>query len=125
MTLTKAMPAPEGVGQRPIQLLEVLLFIREQALQGRPLWFFLGGEAHVNSMVAYIQGYRTACRYNGVSDEDYAAFITWLRDVKRELPGEGWAARYLTDCGGDHERAILKLLDFVAEYKAHSQGNTT
>jgi hypothetical protein len=44
--------------------------------------------------------------------------MTWLRDVKNELPGEGWAQKYLADREGDHERAIRKFLDFVAEYAA-------
>jgi hypothetical protein len=38
--------------------------------------------------------------------------------VKQELPGEGWAQKYLVDCEGDHERAIRKFLDFAAEYAA-------
>lgn len=34
------------------------------------------------------------------------------------FPGEGWAAKYLRDCHGNHEQAIRKYLDFVAEFIA-------
>jgi hypothetical protein len=116
MTISKEMPAPEGFRTRPVLLLDVLRFIHKEVEQGRPLWFFLGGEVHVEAMVAFIAGYRAACHYNTLDDPDYGAFVTWLRDVKKELPAEGWARRYLKDCGGDHERAIRKFLGFVAEY---------
>lgn len=116
MTLSKEMPAPEGFGVRPVLLLDVLLFIRDEVEKGRPLWFFLGGETHVQAMAAFIAGYRAGCHYNGIGNAEYNAFVTWLRDVKHELPGEGWARKYLADCEGDHERAIRKFLDFVAEY---------
>jgi hypothetical protein len=41
--------------------------------------------------------------------------------VKHELPTEGWDVKYLRDCDGDHERAIRKFLDFVAELVALRQ----
>ncbi|HLL01245.1 MAG TPA: hypothetical protein VK539_11700 [Myxococcaceae bacterium] len=123
MTISKQMPAPEGFGQRPILLMDVLLFIRKEVDQGRPLWFFLGGETHVQAMVAFIAGYRAGCHYNGLDNTQYNAFVTWLRDVKHEFPGEGWAQKYLADCGGDHERAIRRFLDFVAEYTALTAGH--
>jgi hypothetical protein len=116
MTNSKEMPTPEGFGRRPILLLDVLLFIRREVEQGRPLWLFLGGETHVQAMVAFIAGYRASCYYNGLENTAYNEFVTWLRDVKREWPGEGWAQKYLEDCEGDHERAIRRFLDFVAEY---------
>jgi hypothetical protein len=56
MTLKREMPTPEGFGLRPILLLDVLLFIRKEVEQGRPLWFFPGGETHVQAMVAFIVG---------------------------------------------------------------------
>lgn len=118
MTLSKEMPAPEGFGLRPVLLLDVLLFIRKEVAQGRPLWFFLGGETHVQAMVAFIAGYRASCHYNGLENAEYNAFVAWLRDVKHEFPGEGWARKYLADCEGDHERAIRKFLELVAEYAA-------
>jgi hypothetical protein len=31
---------------------------------------------------------------------------------------EGWVAKYLRDCQGDHHAAIKKFLDFVAEFAA-------
>ncbi len=116
MTTSKEMPAPEGFGHRPVRLLEALLFIRKEVEQGRPLWFFLGGATHVHAMQAFIAGYRASCYYNGIGNEEYTAFLAWLREIKGELPGEGWASKYLEDCSGDHDRAIHKFLDFVAEY---------
>ncbi|WP_233261483.1 hypothetical protein [Vitiosangium sp. GDMCC 1.1324] len=65
-----------------------------------------------------MDGYRACQRANGINDEEYIRFHDWLREVKHELPTEGWAAKYLRDCDGDHERAIRKFLDFVAEFVA-------
>jgi hypothetical protein len=47
-------------------------------------------------------------------------FSLWLRDVKKAFPGEGWDHAYLKEFHGDHDRALRKFLDFVAEFRALS-----
>ncbi|MCY1082610.1 hypothetical protein [Archangium lansingense] len=101
--------------RRHVYLLDYLMRLRQEKTRGLLLNM---GEINVTRMVAFIDGYR-ACHYaNGIKDEEYGLFHDWLRDVKHEFPGEGWDVKYLNDCDGDHERAIRKFLDFVAEFVA-------
>ena len=102
--------------ERPVLLLDYLLRIRQDMLAGR-----LGmhiGDPNVEHMVGFVNGYHSCLISNRIRDEEYGRFFEWLRDVKKEFPGEGWAAKYLRDCHGDHEQAIRKYLDFVAEFVA-------
>ena len=101
--------------RRHVYLLDYLMRLRQEKTRGLLLNM---GDIDVTRMVAFVDGYR-ACQYaNGVEDEEYGLFRDWLRDVKHEFPTEGWAAKYLRDCDGDHERAIHKFLDFAAEFVA-------
>jgi hypothetical protein len=76
------------------------------------------GEAKVDVMEGFIAGYLACLGDQGISDTEYGEFREWLRSEKAEFPQEGWAAKYLRDCHGDHDAAIRKLLDFVAEFAA-------
>jgi methylphosphotriester-DNA--protein-cysteine methyltransferase len=98
-----------------VYLLDYLMRLRQEKTRGLLLNM---GEVNVTRMVAFTDGYRACQRANGINDEEYGLFRDWLRDVKQEFPTEGWAAKYLRDCDGDHERAIRKYLDFVAEFVA-------
>ena len=108
--------APEGLSPRPhVYMLDYLMRLRQQKSRGLLLDM---GEINVARMVAFIDGYLSCEGANGIEDEEYRRFSRWLRDVKHEFPGEGWDVKYLRDCDGDHERAIRKFLDFVAEFVA-------
>ncbi len=100
---------------RHVYLLDYLMRLRQEKTRGLLLDM---GEVDVTRMVAFIDGYRACQRANGIKDEEYVLFHDWIRDVKNELPTEGWDVKYLRDCDGDHERAIQKYLDFVAEFVA-------
>jgi hypothetical protein len=76
------------------------------------------GESDVNRLLGFITGYHACQVAHGHEDTEYERFREWLRDVKNEFPTEGWVAKYLRDCGGNHERAIRKYLDFAAEFVA-------
>lgn len=102
--------------------MDVLMGIREEARSGRPFWFFFGTES-VEAMGAYISGYLSCCYRNGFTDEEWGRFVDWLADVKREFPeGGGWVKKFLDDCGGNHGKAMMKLLDLVAEFVATQRG---
>jgi hypothetical protein len=95
-------------------LLGVLLRLRDDMLRGRIEMHL--GETNIHRLVGFVDGYR-ACLIDGGSDEqEFERFCEWLRSVKAEFPVEGWAAKYLRDCKGDHLAAINKYLDFVAEF---------
>jgi hypothetical protein len=101
--------------RRHVYVLDYLMRLREEKTRGLLLDM---GEVNVTRMVAFIDGYLSCQHANGIRDEEYIRFHDWLREVKHELPTEGWAPKYLRDCDGDHERAIRKFLDFVAEFVA-------
>jgi hypothetical protein len=101
---------------RHVFLLDVLLEIRSEAERGRPMWLFFGAE-RFDALAAYITGYVFCCYRNGFQDKEWGAFMAWLRDVRKQMP-EGWARKYVKDAGGDHVKAMMKFLNYVAEFRA-------
>lgn len=119
-TVVKVMPLPEEWRGRFVSLIDVLLRIRSEHAHGRPLGVFFRGMETTQAVAAFETGYRACCRYQGMEDTWYEAFVDWLIDVKRERSSEGWHTRYLSECGGDHLKAIQKHLDTVAEFAAQN-----
>jgi hypothetical protein len=97
-----------------VSVLEELRALRAEARCGLPFRFLLG-TSRFEEMVAYMDGYLRCAWRNGVDDLAYGAFRDWLSDIKGEF-SEGWKQHYVAVCGGDHERAMMRLLDFVAEF---------
>ncbi len=73
-------------------------------------------ETRIDLLGSYISGLRQSCRLAGVERTDLDDFLEWLRDVRAEFPYEGWATKYLDDCGGDHIQAIGKFWGLLYEY---------
>jgi len=102
-------------GGRPVTgILKYLLRIRQDLQRGQL-------RLHVREVDAqrfntFVDGYNACMEFNGFADGQYGRFRDWLRDVKKEFPGEGWPVAYLRTCHGDPERAISRYLDFVAEF---------
>lgn len=109
-------------GRRPAcrDTLFYLLQVRQDLLQGRIQEHL--GDTNVERFNTFVDGYNACADDNHLKNELYARFGNWLRDVKREFPEEGWPAKYLRDCHGDHTRAILRYLDFAAEFAAQLPG---
>ena len=106
-----ASPSPRG----HVYMLEYLMGMRQNVVRSLLLSI---GAVDVFQLRAFTNGYRSCQSVNGITDEEHIRFSEWLRDVKNEFPGEGWDVKYLRDRDGDHERAIGKYLDFVAEFVA-------
>jgi hypothetical protein len=101
-----------------VPLHDVLLRIRED-MRGRtagPYRYI--GMPDVGRMQCFIVGYVECLDSLGVERGAEGLFRDWLRDVKKALPGQGWEEAYLEEFHGDHQRALLKYLDFVAEFRA-------
>ena len=113
--MSEERPTGGETTRSPVPLLKYLMGLRDN-LQRQLLLHM--GEINIHRMVAFTDGYQTCQDVHGLPDEEYGLFLNWLRDVKKEFPGEGWDVKYLRDCEGDHERAIRKYLDFVAEFVA-------
>jgi hypothetical protein len=74
------------------------------------------GEADICRFAGFVDGYRFCCVERGEPDVEFTRFCEWLRVEKEEFPPEGWESKYMRDCKGDHLAAIMKFLDFVAEF---------
>jgi hypothetical protein len=107
---------PGAAGSRHSGTFDALLRLHQELEQGR--WRMPGEGKDVERFAAFVDGYNACRMANGIADERYRGFFDWLRDDRHELPGEGWPAKYLRDCGGDHPRAIRKYLEFAAEFAA-------
>jgi hypothetical protein len=105
-------PAPRPT-QPPVPTLDELLEIRRV---GRILMYI--GEARVERMAGYIDGYRLCLSLAGLKDSEYLRFEHWLQDTGRAPPGSTWEDPFLQAALGDHEAAIHRLLDCAAEFRA-------
>lgn len=112
---------PDDWRGRFVSTIDLLMFIREKMNEGMIPEIFIGS-ANVHALVAFTEGSSMALYHNGHPDQEFQDFIAWLRDIKREFPGDGWAKKYLRESGGDHVVAIRKFLDFVAEFVATRRG---
>ncbi|WP_225414606.1 hypothetical protein [Stigmatella hybrida] len=83
---------------------------------GRILMYI--GEARVERMAGYIDGYRLCLSLAGLKDEEYLRFERWLQDTGRVHPGHTWEDAFLQAARGDQEAAIHRLLDCAAEFRA-------
>lgn len=108
---------PREWGGRPVEMLDALLWFRQRMRDGQRLSFLTGSET-VDSLFCFTIGWNRNTIYNHHEDLTVEPFRNWLRDEKKEFPGEGWHVKYLQDCGGDHRRAVQKFLDLAAEFKA-------
>ncbi|WNG13408.1 hypothetical protein [Cystobacter fuscus] len=101
-----------------VPLLDVLMTLREDmTARGRGPYQYIG-MPDVEHVTGFIVGYSEGLDNLEVEVGTDALFRDWLRDVKKALPGQGWAAAYLAEFQGDQERALRKYLDFVAEFRA-------
>jgi hypothetical protein len=105
---------------RAVPLLEVLLRLRQDMQQRHTAPYLYVGRVDVHWVAAFINGYGACLRALGVREGRDEVFGEWLREVKGAWPGEGWDTAYLVEASGNHERALRKYLDFVAEFRALS-----
>jgi hypothetical protein len=99
--------------QPPVSTLDELLEIRRV---GRILMYI--GEARVERMAGYIDGYRLCLSLAGLKDEEYLRFERWLQDTGRLPTGHSWENTFLQEAHGDHEAAIHRLLDCAAGFRS-------
>lgn len=103
-----------------VPLLDVLLRIREDMRNRKAGPYCYIGMPDVERVMCFMGGYGECLNSLGVENGADALFRDWLRDVKKAWPGEGWEHAYLKEFHGDHDRALRKFLDFVAEFRALS-----
>ena len=106
-------------GAKPVvRLKDMLLRIREDMRSHTSGPYLYIGMPDVGRMVCFIGGYGQCLRAFGVDEGPDVLFGEWLFSIKKAFPGQGWDNAYLEEFQGDHQRALLKYLDFVAEFRA-------
>lgn len=111
-------PVVSSQEKTAVPLLGVLMNLREDMKARTVGPYRYIGMPDVDRVTGLIGGYGECLRSLGVEVGTDALFRDWLRDVKKALPGQGWAAAYLEEFQGEQERALRKYLDFVAEFRA-------
>jgi hypothetical protein len=76
------------------------------------------GMPDVDRANCLFHGYGSCLHAFGVDEGSDLLFGEWLFSIKKAWPGQGWETAYLEEFHGDHQRALLKYLDFVAEFHA-------
>lgn len=113
--MSAILPPSELKGRR-LSIIDVLLFVYDQLRRGVMLEMFIG-TVDVHAMVAFVEGINWANYCAGYGDNEFQAFLAWLRDIRREWPAGGWWKKYLEDSQGDHRAAIMKFLSRVEEFR--------
>lgn len=99
--------------QPPAPTLDLLLEIRHSGRMGTYI-----GPVEVERMAKLIAGYQLCLTLAGAEDEEYPRFEHWLQSTKDISPGRSWPWVLLRQCGGDHEQAVQKFLDYAAEFRS-------
>ena len=105
-------PSPQPT-QPPVLTLDELMEIRRV---GRILMYI--GEARVELMAGYIDGYRRCLSLAGLKDLEYPRFEHWLQDTGSVPPGHTWEDAFLQAARGDNEAAIHQFLERAAEFRS-------
>ena len=117
-----AIQSPSAWNGRFVPTLEVMVFVRDQIRSGVMPEMFIG-RLDVLALRAFVVGVHFHQFCCGQRDEQYMAFIDWLRDECKEFPSPGgWEEKYLAEERGDHRAAIMRFLDRCAEFVAMSKG---
>ena len=106
-------------GVKPaIPMKDMLLRIREDMRSRTSGPYLYISMPDVGRVRCFIGGYGECLRAFGVEEGPDDLFGQWMFNVKQAFPAQGWDNGYLEEFHGDHRRAVLKYLDFVAEFRA-------
>lgn len=111
-----SIASPSELQGRRLGIADVLLFVLSQLRMGRMMEMFFGS-INVHAAVAFVEGIRFSNYCAGYRDAEFQAFLSWLRDDRKEWPAGGWWTLYLAESEGDHRAAIMKFLVRVEEFR--------
>ncbi|QRN96330.1 hypothetical protein JRI60_46200 [Archangium violaceum] len=106
--------------RQAVPLLDVLLRIRQDVQEKRTGPYIYIGMADVARLSTFCVGYTQCMSSLGVHEGSDVLFHDWLEILTNPQRGRAWDGRFLDECGGDHERAVRKYLDRVAEFRSLS-----
>jgi hypothetical protein len=78
------------------------------------------GSTDTGWMVSFVSGYVQCMSRLGAPLRGYGLFHDWLEIAGNPEAGRAWDERYLEEFSGNHDRAVRKYLDRVAEFLSHS-----
>lgn len=111
---------PAAAPKQAVALLDVLLRVRQDVQEKHTGPYVYIGMADAARLSTFAAGY-TQCMSNlGVHEGSDVLFHDWLEILTNPQRGRAWDGRFLDECGGDHERAVRKYLDCVAEFRSFS-----
>ncbi|WP_257457494.1 hypothetical protein [Archangium lipolyticum] len=103
-----------------VALLDVLLRIRQDVQEKRTGPYVYIGMADAARLSTFSIGYTQCMCSLGVHEGSDVLFHDWLEILTNPQRGRAWDGRFLDECGGDHECAVRKYLDRVAEFRSLS-----
>jgi hypothetical protein len=103
-----------------VPLWDVLVRIRlDMQLRSVGPYLYMG-LADTGWMANFVSGYAQCMSRLGAPLRGYDLFHEWLEIAGNPEPGKAWDERYLEDFSGNHDSAVRKYLDRVAEFLSHS-----
>ena len=114
------LSGPPTATRQVVPLLDVLLRIRQDVLEKRTGPYLYIGMADAERLSTFVVGYSRCMSGLGVHEGSDVLFYDWLEILRNPQRGRAWDGRFLDECGGDHERAMRKYLDCVAEFRSLS-----
>ncbi|WNG53351.1 hypothetical protein F0U59_00085 [Archangium gephyra] len=110
--------SPQSGARSVVPLKELQLSIREDMRSRASGPYRYIGMPDVGWANCFFHGYGWCLHLLGVNEGADVLFGDWLLFIKKAWPAQGWDSGYLEEFHGDHQRALLKYLDFVAEFRA-------
>ena len=113
---------PEGpIEAKPVvPLLDLLMRIRQDLRERAVGPFAYIGMPDAHWMTCFISGYAEGLGTLGVEEGTDELFISWYLELKGGLRREGGPVAFLNEFEGNDRLAILKYLDYVAEFRTLS-----
>lgn len=103
-----------------VPLWDVLARIRQDMQRRSAGPYLYLGAADTGWMINFVSGYVQCMSRLGLPLRGFDLFHEWLEIAGNPEPGKAWDERYLEEFNGNHDRAIRKYLDRVAEFLSHS-----
>jgi hypothetical protein len=117
--MSRASP-PAGATKVPPPLLDLVLQARigisrlEQNLE------LFEGQPGISRTVGFTAGYLDCAGGLGMGDTEYNAFVAWLQEAGRTLPGQGWWSAFLQKFDSDERQALHAYAEVAAEFRARA-----
>ncbi len=70
--------------------------------------------------MGFTDGYLDCSGDLGVGDREHSAFVGWMQEAGKTLPGQGWWSAFLQKFDSDERQVLRAFVDVAAEFRALS-----